>query len=78
MTALRNEYIKNLIKVNEGEKSKEDIVTQQHEISTKFEEEIAKLREKEQEEDKGDDDDGEPDVKYAFVVFRDMCGMKLV
>lgn len=36
------------------------------------------MREAEKAEEKRDIEDGEPDVKYAFIVFRDMHGMEMV
>ena len=78
LTDLRNSYIKNLRDVQDGKSSKEDIGEKQMLLEKEFKEEVEKLREKESNEDKADDDDGEPDVKYAFIVFRDMCGMEAV
>jgi hypothetical protein len=36
------------------------------------------MQEGKKEENKKGEDDGEPDVKYAFIVFRDMLGLEVV
>lgn len=80
LTVLRNEYLKLGIKIKKSDSvgENEKLRKKQHEIDEKF----TKIKEdyiiKQWENEQSELDNGEPEVKYAFVVFRHHYGSKYV